>query len=279
MKRPHYMNYTSAFPELEKVAKAIWEVMPDFETVDVALNENVKRAFTLYKFGMRKANEECIHVANKLESCSPEEPCGSMACSLCQRNRRLRFVQKWGPFIKTHQEDYVAVTLVFYADKHSASELSDWEYSKFKQRVLKVMQGIGFKSPIIGGFEMDYHNFTHDKKQSHWLPHLHLLMPNEPEKLEMLRQYMLRKKNLLAREGKRNRPMRIDVITNVERQMSYCITGIWMEYPWFLNADNKLKKSKNPRRIKSAGVYAKSLVKLDRLSDGMLTFAVNVQVG
>ncbi|MGX1958508.1 hypothetical protein VRB23_04850 [Erwinia aphidicola] len=279
MKRPHYTNYTSAFPELEKVAKAIWEVMPDFETVDDALNENVKRAFTLHKFGMRKANEECIHVANKLESCSPEEPCGSMACSLCQRNRRLRFVQKWGPFIKTHQEDYVAVTLVFYADKHSASELSDWEYSKFKQRVLKVIQRIGFKSPIIGGFEMDYHNYTHDKKQSHWLPHLHLLMPNEPEKLEMLRQYMLRKKNLLAREGKRNRPMRIDVIKNVERQMSYCITGIWMEYPWFLNADNKLKKSKYPRRIKSAGVYAKSLVKLDHLSDGMLTFAVNVQVG
>lgn len=188
-------------------------------------------------------------------------------------------MQKWGPFIKTHQEDYIAVTLVFYADKHSASELSDWEYSKFKQRVLKVIQRIGFKSPIIGGFEMDYHNYTHDKKQSHWLPHLHLLMPNEPEKLEMLRQYMLRKKNLLAREGKRNRPMRIDVIKNVERQMSYCITGIWMEYPWFLNADNKLKKSKYPRRIKSAGVYAKSLVKLDRLSDGMLTFAVNVQVG
>ena len=104
-------------------------------------------------------------------------------------------------------------------------------------------------------------------------------MPNEPEKLEMLRQYMLRKKNHLAREGKRNRPMRIDVIKNVELQMSYCITGIWMEYLWFINADNKLKKSMNPRRIKSACVYAKSLVKLDRLSDGMLTFAVNVQVG
>lgn len=279
MKRPRYTNYKSAFPELEKVAKAIREVMTDFETIDDALNENVKRVKALRKFGIPKAHEECVHVANKLENCSPEEPCGSMACSLCSRYRRLRFMQMWVPYIKAHQEDHVAVTLVFYADKHSTSELLYWEYSKLKQRVLKVMQRIGFKSPIIGGFEMDYHNFTHDKKQSHWLPHLHLLMPNEPEKLEMLRQYMLRKKNLLAREGKRNRPMRIDVITNVERQMSYCITGIWMEYPWFLNADNKLKKSKNPRRIKSAGVYAKSLVKLDRLSDGMLTFAVNVQVG
>ncbi|WP_286871045.1 hypothetical protein [Pantoea sp. UBA5035] len=279
MKRPHYTNYITAFPQLEEVAKVIRKFMPDFETVNDALNENIKRSVMLREFGMRKANEACIDLANKLESCSLEEPCGSMACSLCQRNRKLRFMQKWGPYVKTHQEDYVAVTLIFYADKHPASELSDWEYSKFKQRVLKVMQRIGFKSPIIGGFEMDYHNYTHDKKQSHWLPHLHLLMPNEPEKLEMLRQYMLRKKNLLAREGKRNRPMRIDRIKNVERQMSYCITGIWMEYPWFLNADNKLKKSMVPRRIKSAGVYAKSLVKLDRLSDGMLTFAINVQVG
>ncbi|EMO1382686.1 TPA: hypothetical protein NDT34_003956 [Citrobacter freundii] len=279
MKRSRYTSHISAFPELEKVAKAISKAMPRFETIDQTLAENVIRVKALRSFGMRKAHEECIHLANTLEECVPEEPCGSMACSLCQRNRRLRFVQKWGPYIKTHQEDYVAVTLIFYADKHSASELSDWEYSKFKQRVLKVMQRIGFKSPIIGGFEMDYHNLTHDKKQSHWLPHLHLLMPNEPEKLEMLRQYMLRKKNHLAREGKRNRPMRIDVIKNVELQMSYCITGIWMEYLWFINADNKLKKSMNPRRIKSACVYAKSLVKLDRLSDGMLTFAVNVQVG
>jgi len=279
MKRPNYTSHASAFPQLEEVAKAIREVMSDFETVDDALSENVQRALMLRKFGMSKANEVCINVANKLENCSPVEPCKSMACSLCQRNRKLRFMQRWVPYIKEHQNDYVAVTLIFYADKHSASELLAWEYNKLKQRVLKVMQRIGFKSPIIGGFEMDYHNYTHDKKQSHWLPHLHLLMPNEPEKLEMLRQYMLRKKNLLAREGKRNRPMRIDVITNVERQMSYCITGIWMEYPWFLNADNKLKKSKEPRRIKSAGVYAKSLAKLDRLSDGMLTFAVNVQVG
>lgn len=278
MKRPNYTSHASVFPQLEGVAKVIREVMSDFETVDDALNENFQRAYTLREFGMRKANEMCIYVANKLENCSPEELCKSMACSLCQRNRKLRFMQKWVPYIKDHQEDYVAVTLVFYADKHSASELLAWEYIKLKQRVLKVMQRIGFKSPIIGGFEMDYHNHTHDKKQSHWLPHLHLLMPNEPEKLEMLRQYMLRKKNILAREGKRNRPMRIDSIKNVERQMSYCITGIWMEYPWFLNADNKLKKCKYPRRIKSAGVYAKSLVKLDRLSDGMLTFAVNVQV-
>lgn len=36
--------------------------------------------------------------------------------------------------------------------------------------------------------------------------------------------------------------MRIDVIKNVELQMSYCITGIWMEYLWFINADNKLKR-------------------------------------
>ncbi|MEQ9903303.1 hypothetical protein [Pectobacterium aroidearum] len=278
MKRPCYTNYTSAFPELEKLAKTIREVMPDFETIDDTLSENVQRTVALFKVGIRQDNDEYVKLADMLEECAPEEPCKSMACSLCQRSRRLRFMRKWMPYIKEHQEDYVAVTLVFYADMLSTSELLNWDYNRLKQRLLKVIQRIGFKAPIIGGFEMDYHNYTHDKKKSYWLPHFHLLMPNEREKLQKLREYMLRKKNIQAREGKRNRPMRIDVIKDVERQMSYCITGIWMEYPWFLNADNKLKKSKYPRRVKCASTYAKSLMKLESLSDGMLTFAVNVQV-
>ncbi|WP_314411579.1 hypothetical protein [Pantoea septica] len=279
MKRPQSNHYYSVNPELEKLAKAISKAVPRFETIDQTLVENAIRVKALREFGNLRDKTQCLELADKLKNCSPEEVCGSMACSLCQRYRRLKFMQKWLPYIEEHQNDYKAVTLISYADMFSNSTLFAWDLGMLKQRLLKAIQRIGFNAPVIGGFEMDYHNYTHEPERSHWMPHLHLIMPNEPEKLEMLRQYMLRKKNLLAREGKRNRPMRIDEIENVERQMSYCITGIWMEYPWFLNADNKLKKSKEPRRIKSAGVYAKSLVKLDRLSDGMLTFAVNVQVG
>ncbi len=279
MKRPQSNHYYSVNPELEKLAKSISKAVPRFETIDQTLVENAIRVKALREFGNLRDKTQCLELADKLKNCSPEEVCGSMACSLCQRYRRLKFMQKWLPYIEEHQNDYKAVTLISYADMFSNSTLFAWDLGMLKQRLLKAIQRIGFNAPVIGGFEMDYHNYTHEPERSHWMPHLHLIMPNEPEKLEMLRQYMLRKKNLLAREGKRNRPMRIDEIENVERQMSYCITGIWMEYPWFLNADNKLKKSKEPRRIKSAGVYAKSLVKLDRLSDGMLTFAVNVQVG
>ncbi|MGC0836981.1 hypothetical protein [Pantoea agglomerans] len=279
MKRTQSNHYYSVNPELEKLAKAISKAMPRFETINQSLVENAIRVKALRGFGNLRDKTQCLELADKLENCSPEEVCGSMACSLCQRYRRLKFMQKWLPYIDEHQNDYKAVTVISYADMFSNSTLFAWDLGMLKQRLLKAIQRIGFSAPVIGGFEMDYHNYTHEPERSHWMPHLHLIMPNEPEKLEMLRQYMLRKKNLLAREGKRNRPMRIDGIENIERQISYCITGIWMEYPWFLNADNKLKKSKKPRRIKSAGVYAKSLVKLDRLSDGMLTFAVNVQVG
>lgn len=277
MKRPQYIRYESTTPKLEKVAKVIRRVMPDFETINDTLFENIKRALIIHKAGVDQGNDEYLLLADKLEKCVPEKPCKSMACSLCQRNRRLKFMNKWTEYFRQNQEAYVVVTLIFYADKVQGSAMLDWDLIKLRRRLVKVIQRIGFNAPVIGGFEMDYHNYTHNPKASHWMPHFHLLMPNEPEKLEQLRKYMLREKNLRAREGRRNRPMRFDAFQDVERQMSYCISGIWMEYSWFLDEEGNLMKSTYPRRINDEDMYAKSLVMLDGLSEGALTFKVNVQ--
>lgn len=127
MKLPQSNFHWSVYPELEKLAKAISKAMAGSETIDQTSAENDIRVKALRKFGIQKNNKPCLQLADKLENCSPEETCGSMACSSCQRNRRLRFMQNWIPYIKAHQDEYVAVTIVFYADKHSASELNDWE--------------------------------------------------------------------------------------------------------------------------------------------------------
>lgn len=279
MKRPHYASHTSAFPELEKLAKTISKAMPEFETIHQTLTENAIRVKALRKFGNPRSKTERLQLANKLENCNPEETCGSMACSLCQRYRRLKFMQKWLPYIEEHQDEYKAVTLISYADMFSNSTLLAWDLGMLKQRLLKAIQRIGFSAPVIGGFEMDYHNYTHEPERSHWMPHFHMLIPHEPEKLEMLRQYMLREKNLHMRPGRRSRPMKDDFIASSVHALSYCVTGIWQEYTWFMNAESELKKTKNGTRIRNLSVFAKSLVKLDRMSDALLTFRVNVQVG
>lgn len=277
MKRPQYNAYDSVYPELEKLARNIRKGMAGFETIDEMLAENVIRVKVLRKVGSQCGNKLYLQLAHKIEGCTPESPCGSMACSLCQRTRRLKFMQKWLVYIKEHQDEYVAITVVSYVDMLPNKKLLGWKYDAMKERMRKAISRIGFSGPVIGGFEMDYHNYTHDPDVSHWMPHYHLLVPNEPEKIEQLRQYMLRDKNLHARDGRKNRPLKVGRIDDPVQALSYCISGMWMEHVWFRNEKGVMKKRRKPGRIRNERVFAKSLVKLDRMSDGQLTFGVNVQ--
>ncbi|KDE33661.1 hypothetical protein AW40_26600 [Kosakonia radicincitans UMEnt01/12] len=266
---------------LDTFSKKIKISMPKFEIVENCIRENKVRADILYKVaeGLKpdKKHRKYLRLAKKLDNCLPDSPCGSMACSLCQRTRRLKFMQKWLPYIKKHQDEYVAVTVVSYVDMLPNKKLFGWKYDALKERVRKAISRIGFSGPVIGGFEMDYHNYTHDPDVSHWMPHHHLLVPNEPEKIDRLRQYMLRDKNLHARDGRKNRPLKVGRIDDPVRALSYCISGMWMEHVWFRNEKGEVKKRRKPGRIRDERVFAKSLVKLDRMSDGQLTFGVNVQ--
>ncbi|EDX3113847.1 hypothetical protein B6O77_000865 [Salmonella enterica subsp. enterica serovar Mississippi] len=251
---------------------------PNFESEVDAENENNIRIKLLKKYAgkSKKRKEKVMPLIVKLESCSMVTPCGSMACAKCQRYRRLKFIDKWYPYFKTRC-DYNMVTLIYYKDTFKNEELNDWEPYLLSQRLKKSLTRIGFDSPVIGGFDMDYHLHTHDVKGSHWMPHYHLLIPNDPEKLKLLRKYMLKNKNLNAREGRKNRPMRIDKIYNVLGALSYCVKGAWLEIPWFINEEGNLKKARCKRRITSNEVYAKSLLVLDRLSESQINFGVNVQ--
>lgn len=267
--------------DLENLAKDIKKVMPAFECVEDCIIENKIRSKFLYEIGVNfksiKKVGKYLSLAKEIENCTPEYSCGSMACSLCQRTRRLLFMRKWLQYIKDHQDMYVAVTLISYVDIFPDKELLGWDFDAMKERYRKAISRIGFSGPVIGGFEMDYHNYTHDPELSCWMPHFHLLVPNEPEKLKQLHQYMLRDKNLHARDGRKNRPCRKDIIDDPIRAVSYCISGMWMEHAWFRNEEDKVKKRRKSGRIRDERIFAKSLVKLDRMSDGQLTFGVNVQ--
>lgn len=277
-RRPTELNNRDG---LGSLAKDINKDMPKFESIDDCLRENKIRTKFLYEIGMGLKPEnkyrKYLKLVKKLEGCTPEHPCKSMACSLCQRTRRLLFMQKWLPYIKDHQDEYVAVTLISYMDMFPDKELLGWDFDAMKERYRKAISRIGFSGPVIGGFEMDYHNYTHEPELSCWMPHFHLLVPNEPEKLKQLHQYMLRDKNLHARDGRKNRPCRKDIIDDPVRAVSYCISGMWMEHVWFRNEEEDVKKRRKSGRIRDEHIFAKSLVKLDRMSDGQLTFGVNVQ--
>ncbi len=257
-----------------RIVNMLRKEMPAFETLKQADTENRTRITILRRVGRKLDKPDCFALADRLESCVNDYPCGSMACFRCSRQRRLRLVNKWLSFFQTHP-DYVMVTLVFYDEMFPNRHLLDWDLNRLKQRLRKQLERIDFEGPIVGGFEMDYHRHTQKPSESEWMPHFHLLIPNDPAKLKQLRQYMLRAKNLHKRKGKKNRPMRVDRIVDVVHALTYCFKGIWWEIPRFVNAEGKLKK--RPKSRLTDNVLAKSLVKLDRLTDSQLTFTMNVQ--
>ncbi|MCW1829248.1 hypothetical protein OLZ31_20630 [Enterobacter asburiae] len=266
---------------INRVVKEIKVNMPDFESVSDCILENKTRMNIIQRVGMGFRHEnksvKYLSLARKLGECTQEHSCGSMACSLCQRMRRILFMNRWLSYIKEHQDEYLAVTLISYMDMLPNNKLFRWDFNAMKERYRKAISRIMFSRPVIGGFEMDYHNYIHEPELSCWMPHFHLLVPNEPEKIEQLHQYMKRDKNIHARKGRKNRPFRKDVINDPVRALSYCISGMWMEHVWFRNEKMDVKKRQKPGRIRNERVFAKSLVKLDRMSYGQLTFGVNVQ--
>lgn len=273
MKRPLTSLQARRSSMLGGLAKEIRKAMPDFETLAQANAENQIRIMRLKRTGHQQGQSACLKLADRLADCH-DSPCGSMACFRCSRWRRLQLLSQWLPYFMD-SPDYVAVTLVFYQDMLSNNQLLGWTPDLLKQRLRKQLARIGFDQPIIGGFEMDYHRYTQKPGESYWMPHFHLLIPNDVDKLEKLRLYMKRAKNLYQRKGTKNRPMRQDPLVNVVPALTYCFKGIWSEIPHFINGDGKLKKG-GKRRIGDP-VFARSLVKLDRLKNSQLTFTLNVQ--
>lgn len=250
--------------------------MIDIETENLIEAENKKRINILNRVNEKGLDKSVGILIRKMGHCSIYNPCKSMACARCQNLRRLKYLATWLPYFKNNQ-DYKLVTLIFYQDTMSNKELRSWTPDLLKQRLRKVLSRIGFCGPITGGFDMDYHLYTHAPEESHWMPHFHLLVPDESEKMEKLRTYMLREKNLHARKGRKNRPIRVDDIDDIFPVLSYCVKGFWQEIPWFINENGKLKKAKCKRRIKNNRIFVKSLLALDRLNESQLNFGVNVQ--
>ena len=162
--------------------KEIMKYIPGFETQDDAEKENRERIKILESVFKKNGKIGCIFLNLKLAACTEEVPCKNMACAKCQRKRRLDFLKKWLPFL-LENEGYKMVTLIIYKDMTPSRKLLKMDIDSIRQSLNKTIRRIGFEKPVIGGFDMDYHNYTHDSKGSHWMPHFHLLVPNEPEKL------------------------------------------------------------------------------------------------
>ncbi len=263
--------------KLEKLAKRI----PRFETREKAEEERQYRIKAITKAvlqmvdGNRKLTPEIKEtlkawrkVRRKLKSCTAESLCGSAACPHCFRLHRLRKLAELEGLRKKKQT-YRVVTLIYYDAMLEQDELSAWDYNRFKDRVYKMIRRAGFVGKIVGGFELDFHVDT-----QHWMPHLHLLVPNEGLPLQALRKAMRKDKNMRTRPGIVSRPVLVQELENFDKQVTYCFKGMWQELRSYEDreGDRRTRKHRLPPAL-----LAQALCKQDEIGFTGLTFTAGVR--
>ncbi|MDM3560798.1 hypothetical protein O9363_11710 [Proteus vulgaris] len=234
--------------------------------------ENNERIKILNFIFNKTKNKTYKNLAKKIHNCEDAYPCNSLACAQCVKTKQLYMVNKYRSYIN---KNYIFVTLIFYKDKITIDELSDFNPNLLKDKLRKKLKSIGFNDVIFGSLELDLHLYE-SINFSYYQPHFHLLIPNESEKIKSLRDYMKSSKNLSSRQGIKNRPMVVDEINDIGGVIKYITKIMWCEMAFFTNKEGKLKHS-SKRRISNSRMFADSLVKLDTLKFSDIFFKCNFQ--
>lgn len=270
MNRKHQIPLRKLGDELETFAK----VLPNFETVKDVRQERELRIKKLTRYLSKKSQK----LMNKLKNCHPEYPCGSAACPECVRKHRLEMT-KAVMTICSNLDEWKSVTLIFYQDAINNGNFWDFDLNKLKRRLRRWLNDCGFSKMVIGGYEMDFH--TDVKK---WLPHFHLIVPNEPDSISKLRLKMKSQQNAVFRPDIINRPILVNNLKIPEKQISYHFKSIWWRIE-SISYDEAikigLKVSKRKRRTKKFRLkkkeYIQSLLMLDKIGISELTFMYKVK--
>lgn len=254
--------------------EALAEVLPKFETVEKVRAEKCLREKFLQKYqgGIYR------DLFKRLQDCDPHYPCGSAACPECFRKHRLEMIGEVLRLCKKSKK-WRSITLIFYQDAFCDNQLLKWQPDTLIARLRRWLNECGFSGMVIGGFEMDYHI---DIKK--WMPHFHLIIPNDKQAIKRLRIRMKNKKNMNTRGNVINRPMLVSKLKAPLRQVSYRFKAIWWRVESIQYDDSYLQGNKERKRKRWTkkyrllrNQYVDSLIKLDSIGITGLTFMYKVR--
>lgn len=254
--------------------EALAEALPKFETVVKIRAEKCFRVKSLQKC-QGKVYQDLF---KKLKDCHPSYPCGSAACPECFRKHRLEMIGEVLRLCKKNKK-WRSITLIFYQDAFYDNQLLKWHPDTLIARLRRWLNECGFSGMVIGGFEMDYHI---DIKK--WMPHFHLIIPNDKQAIKRLRIRMKNKKNMNTRGNVINRPMLVSKLKAPLRQVSYRFKAIWWRVESIQYDDYYIQGSKERKRKRWTkkyrllrNQYVDSLIKLDSIGITGLTFMYKVR--
>ncbi|EMA9490370.1 TPA: hypothetical protein U5E00_004317 [Yersinia enterocolitica] len=268
------LNKRTPLVWLSKGLEELALTIPGFETPEQARKEREFRIASLPRYARSRYKTLCT----KLEECHPEYPCGSAACPECFRKHRLEMIGEVINLCKKRKM-WRSLTIIFYQDAFSDDQLFQWRPDTLMARLRRWLKECGFSAMVIGGFEMDYHI---DVKK--WMPHFHLIIPNDKQAIESLRNKMKNKRNMNTRKGVINRPMLVSKLKSPTRQVSYRFKAIWwrvesIQYDdFYIQGDKERKRKRWTKKYRLLSKqHADSLVLLDFIGISGLTFMYKVR--
>jgi hypothetical protein len=254
--------------------EALAETLPKFETVEKARAEKCLREKSLQKY----QEEIYKDLFKKLKNCHPLYPCGSAACPECFRKHRLEMIGEVLRICKKSKK-WRSITLIFYQDAFYDNELLHWRPDKLIARLRRWLNECGFDEMVIGGFELDFHC-----EANKWMPHFHLIIPNDKNAIERLRLKMKNKRNMNTRKNVINRPVLVSKLKKPMRQVSYRFKAIWwrvesIQYDdYYIQGSKERKRKRWTKKYRLLRMqYVDSLIKLDSIGIAGLTFMYKVR--
>lgn len=217
-------------------------------------------------------------LAEKLQNCRNDKPCGSTTCAHCQRERYLEQLTIWLP-VMSASPGYACVELVFSQDKATRHPWRDMtqarqQICRYKQRISRTLRRLGHTDPVIGTFSLLRHRFDGTDESAFWLPRLRLLLPDNRSLLRGLGAHMERCSRK-AEGAAWNTPVRKIPVRDMARGLRLVLDPQEYVTVCKLNEATGGLKTDKPELLKGR-TRARSLVMMDNAGPGMLTFRCGV---
>jgi hypothetical protein len=235
------MNDESRYPP-----DRLWKKEP---TADYAYHERLKRIKFLRKHS--KTDAKAMVVADRLETCEPEQRCLSGACPECGRLFQRWFVRRSKKFIAKHiarpKHELVAVSIIPSDLLVRPEYLSALNIRNFIRRAKVKLKKTGL-DVALGGIDFSFNEDHEQKYLPFWSPHFYLITSTTDK-------VILKKKlcKLFSKTEEVPRPVKITSFKNKAFRRSYALKMNFRRrigYHEIKNIKEKIRKCRNTSRDK-----------------------------
>ncbi|MEQ1956374.1 hypothetical protein [Mesorhizobium sp. CN2-181] len=205
-----------------------------FETLEEAKRESDHRSRVLARHG---SND----LADTLARCRKNDRCGSMACPMCSRIRRINTACSVLQFLDGYDEDALSfVTLINPDDALPAGRLNEIVPKRFLARTRRQLLRLGFDK--AQWFALAYFDCEWDEGWRLFQPHIHLVAFDVPASF----WDRLVERHFGSHERVRVRK-RAEPITSLPRTSNYLDKAFWLEK--VRSGNPRDLKPRRPKRI------------------------------